>query len=222
MEFSLTQEQQDIKSLAAKILADLAPPESLPDFEQPTDWFDERLWWADNEQQYNLMFEGSVDPDRLSIAALEMTGTITQRADGLADSPGRLEVVGRHPLIVLDGAHNPAAAEALAAALREAFAWTRLHLVVGEFTNKDLGGVLRALAPLADAGYATAVASVRARSPKEVARAMAAESVSAEAFGTVREALAAARAAAAEDDLILVTGSLYTVADARRALQETQ
>jgi alkylation response protein AidB-like acyl-CoA dehydrogenase len=44
MDFSLTQEQQDIKALAAKILADLAPPESLPDFEQPRDWFDERLW----------------------------------------------------------------------------------------------------------------------------------------------------------------------------------
>src|SRR6185369_247266 len=44
MEFSLTQEQQDIKSLAAKLFTDLAPPESLPDFEQPGDWFDEKLW----------------------------------------------------------------------------------------------------------------------------------------------------------------------------------
>lgn len=145
-----------------------------------------------------------------------------RQALGSVSTPGRLEVVGRHPLIVLDGAHNPAAAEALAAALREAFAWTRLHLVVGGFTNKDLGGVLRALAPLADAGYATAVESVRARSPEEIAQAMATEGVSAEAFGRVRDALAAARAVAAEDDLILVTGSLYTVADARRALQESQ
>lgn len=145
-----------------------------------------------------------------------------RQALGSVSTPGRLEVVGRHPLIVLDGAHNPAAAEALAAALREAFAWTRLHLVVGAFTNKDLGGVLRALAPLADAGYATAVESVRARSPEEIAQAMATEGVSAEAFGRVRDALAAARAVAAEDDLILVTGSLYTVADARRALQESQ
>jgi alkylation response protein AidB-like acyl-CoA dehydrogenase len=44
VEFSLTQEQQDIKALAAKIFSDLAPPESLPDFEQPQDWFDEKLW----------------------------------------------------------------------------------------------------------------------------------------------------------------------------------
>jgi alkylation response protein AidB-like acyl-CoA dehydrogenase len=44
MEFSLTQEQQDIKALAAKLFGDLAPPDSLPDFEQPRDWFDEKLW----------------------------------------------------------------------------------------------------------------------------------------------------------------------------------
>jgi 3-oxocholest-4-en-26-oyl-CoA dehydrogenase beta subunit len=44
MDFSLTQEQSDIKALAAKIFADLAPPAALPDFEQPQDWFDENLW----------------------------------------------------------------------------------------------------------------------------------------------------------------------------------
>ena len=50
-----------------------------------------------------------------------------------ASSPGRLEVVGRHPLIVLDGAHNPDAADALVGALPEAFAWHRLHLVMACF-----------------------------------------------------------------------------------------
>jgi dihydrofolate synthase / folylpolyglutamate synthase len=137
-----------------------------------------------------------------------------------ATSPGRLEVVARHPLIVLDGAHNPAAAEALVAALVEAFTWDRLHLVLAVFSNKDLGGIVERLAPLADAGYAAATNSVRARPADEVADALASRGVAAQSFDGVSDAVNAARAAADAGDLILVTGSLYTVADARRALVE--
>lgn len=141
-----------------------------------------------------------------------------REALGGATSPGRLEVVARHPLIVLDGAHNPAAAEALAAALVEAFTWDRVHLVMAVFTTKDLGGVVERLAPLADVGYAATTDSVRARPADEVARALASRGVAAQTFGSVDDALGAARDAAGAGDLILVTGSLYTVAAARRAL----
>ena len=133
-------------------------------------------------------------------------------------SPGRLEVVGRHPLVVLDGAHNPAAAEALAVALPETFAGDRLHLVMAVLKEKDLEGIVRAIAPLADAGYATAVDNVRTRRAEEVAAALTAAGVPTQTFVSVAEALDAARRAASEEDVILVTGSLYTVADARRAL----
>lgn len=143
-----------------------------------------------------------------------------RRALGVATAPGRLEVVGRHPLIVLDGAHNPAAAEALSTALPEAFTWDRLRLVVGVFSNKDIEGIADRLAPLADEVFACATRSVRARPATEVAAAFASRGLAAQAFASVAEALAAARADAAAGDLILVTGSLYTVADARRALLE--
>ncbi len=143
-----------------------------------------------------------------------------RRAFAGASSPGRLEVAGRHPLIVFDGAHNPAAVEALVAALPDAFRWGRLHLVVGVFTNKDLDGIAELLAPLADDVYACATRSVRARPAAEVAGAFSSRGVATQDFGSVAEALGAARAAAASGDLILVTGSLYTVADARRALLE--
>lgn len=135
-----------------------------------------------------------------------------------ATSPGRLEVVARHPLVVLDGAHNPAAAQALATALPEAFAWERLHLVMAVFTNKDLAGIVERLAPLADAGYAATGGSRRSRPAEEIAAALSSRGVATQVFGSIVEALAAARDAAGEGDLILVTGSLYTVADARRAL----
>src|SRR5262245_24621614 len=148
----------------------------------------------------------------------ELDADAVRAALGSAASPGRLAVVGRRPLVVLDGAHNPAAAEALAAALPETFAANQLHLVMAVFADKDLDGIVRAVAPLADAGYATAVDSVRARPAEAIAAGLIAAGVPTETFGTVEQALEAARDAAAEDDVILVTGSLYTVADARRAL----
>ncbi len=139
-----------------------------------------------------------------------------------ATSPGRVEVAGRHPLVVLDGAHNPDGARALAAALRESFAWERLHLVVGVSANKDVRGVLEALAPLADRAYAAAHSSPRTAPAAAVGGVLHELEVPTEVFDDVASALAAARDSAGEGDLILVTGSLYTVADARRALGRTR
>ena len=143
---------------------------------------------------------------------------LTRAAIGALRIPGRLEVVGRAPVTVLDGAHNPAGAEALARTLGEAFIWSRLHVVLASSSNKDLDGVVAALAPIADVWYAARNESVRSFPAEHVAERIAAAGGRVADLGTVGESLAAARDAAAEDDLILVTGSLYTVADARRAL----
>jgi dihydrofolate synthase / folylpolyglutamate synthase len=153
-----------------------------------------------------------------SVLDRPLDGESVGRAIAGVTTPGRLEVVGRRPLIVLDGAHNPAAAEALATALREAFTWDRLHLVLAVFSNKDLGGIVRHLAPLADRAYAATTTSVRARPMEQIAAALAEEGVPVERHPSVAAAIVAAREAARPDDLILVTGSLYTVADARRSL----
>jgi len=148
----------------------------------------------------------------------ELDHDAVRAALGTATSSGRLEVVSRRPLVILDGAHNPAAAEALAQALPETFAGDRLHLVMAVFADKDLDGIVEAIAPLADAGYAATTDSVRARPAGEIAQALNAAGVPTETFGSVAEALTAAKQAASDDDIVLVTGSLYTVADARLAL----
>jgi dihydrofolate synthase/folylpolyglutamate synthase len=135
--------------------------------------------------------------------------------------PGRLEVITRSPLIVLDGAHNPAGAEALARTLTEAFTWSRMHVVLAVSSNKDVDGVIAALAPLADLWYPARNESIRSFAAEHVAERIAAAGGRVADLGTVQESLAAARDEAATDDLILVTGSLYTVADARRALGGT-
>jgi dihydrofolate synthase/folylpolyglutamate synthase len=134
--------------------------------------------------------------------------------------PGRLEIVARHPTILLDGAHNPAGAEALAAALREFFIWDRLHLVISISANKDVGGIVRPLAALADIAYAAKNASDRAGDASAIANEFGVLDKPVEVYDSIAAALDAARASANETDLIVVTGSLYTVADAHRALGE--
>jgi dihydrofolate synthase/folylpolyglutamate synthase len=153
-----------------------------------------------------------------SILGYRLDPDAIRSAIGALRIPGRLEVVARSPLVVLDGAHNPAGAEALARALVEAFTWSRLHVVLAVSSNKDLDGVVTALAPMADVWYPASNESVRSFPAQHVAERVAAAGGRVADLGTVEESLAAARDAAAEDDLILVTGSLYTVADARRAL----
>ncbi len=136
-----------------------------------------------------------------------------------ATSPGRVEVVSRQPLVILDGAHNPDAVGALVAALRESFRWSRLHLVMAAFGDKEVEQLGAIIGPLADVAYVSRTESPRAAPPERVAAALEAGGVDdVRTFPTVREAVEAARAHASADDLVLVTGSFYTVADARPLL----
>ena len=168
-----------------------------------------------------LFGEHQADNAAASIAACEAfinheldPPTLREALAGAA-SPGRLEVVSRHPLVVLDGAHNPAASVALASALPEAFVWKRLHLVIGVLEKKDVAGIVAPLVSRTSAAYACANSNPTSLDPERMAAACNAVGMKVEPFASVAHALDAAEARADEDDLILVTGSLYTVADAR-------
>jgi dihydrofolate synthase/folylpolyglutamate synthase len=140
---------------------------------------------------------------------------------GLASvrNPGRLEVVGHDPTVVLDGAHNPAGAAALVEALSQSFTWQRLHVVLAVSGNKDVAGVVAPIAALADVIYATENDSVRSADATALEAAALADGVDAvRVEPSVAAAIGAARTAAVPGDLILITGSLFTVADAKRAL----
>ncbi len=140
-------------------------------------------------------------------------------ARGLARTrvAGRLEVMGRGPLLVADGAHNPAAAAALAAALRDYLDWRRCFLVLGVMGGKDLRGIGGGLAGLADRIWCCALDSRRARDPAAMAAELAPLGPSVEVAASVAEGVERARERADADDLICVTGSLYAVAAARAA-----
>jgi len=132
-------------------------------------------------------------------------------------SPGRLEIVARRPLVIMDGAHNPDAASAVVETLSESFQWERLHLVVGMSGDKDVESVCGTLAQLAGhKAFACRYSSPRSAPAGRVAKALGDAGVpEVQEYDTVEAAVEAAILDAVPDDLILVTGSFYTVADAR-------
>lgn len=157
-------------------------------------------------------------------AARAMLGGATLSEEIVAEAfanirvPGRMEVVRRAPLVVLDGAHNPAAARALASAIRESFRYDRLVLVVSVMRDKDIAGVLAPLVPLAAEVIVTRNESPRAADPEDLAAAVRAAGGSARIVSSVADAAVEAIGAARDSDCVLVTGSLYTVGEARRVL----
>jgi dihydrofolate synthase / folylpolyglutamate synthase len=142
---------------------------------------------------------------------------------GLAETawPGRLQVVQDRPRIILDGAHNPAGTEALAAFLAEhRAALGRLILVFGVLQDKDWKTMLGLLAPLADQIILTRPPGERGADPAALLPAAQRHARTTMAADPER-ALAQAREAARAEDTILVAGSLYTVAAALRAIGST-
>ncbi|MFD1512011.1 dihydropteroate synthase [Halomarina rubra] len=140
-------------------------------------------------------------------------------ARGLASAhwPGRFEVMERDPLTVLDGAHNPGSCVTVAETLAE-FDYDDLHLVFGAMSDKDHAEMVAAL-PRADHVYTCRADTDRAESPEALARVFRAEDRADEVHvgGNVPDALARAREAAAPGDAVLLTGSLYVVAEARES-----
>lgn len=132
--------------------------------------------------------------------------------------PGRLEIVGKSPLVVLDGAHNPAAMEQLALSVAEHFRYRRLVLVLGILADKDKEAMFRHILPLAHRLVLTRPAYGRAASLEELAasKALAAfYSGPVQIEKTVVGAVEQALKLAGKMDLVLVAGSLYTVSEAR-------
>ncbi len=153
-----------------------------------------------------------------AIAALERLG-IPEAAicEGIrrARWPGRLERVRRAPDIYLDGAHNPAGARALAAYIERFHAGRRVWLIYGAMRDKAVAEMAAILFPLAAEVIATAPAHPRAVRP-ELIRELA-DHPRLRVAATVREALALAAEAAAED-VIFIAGSLFLVGEARALL----
>ncbi|MBV8539623.1 MAG: bifunctional folylpolyglutamate synthase/dihydrofolate synthase [Pseudonocardiales bacterium] len=151
---------------------------------------------------------------------------VVRDAFAAVTAPGRLERVRTAPAVLLDGAHNPHGARALARALREDFSFRRLVAVVGVMRDKDAHGILVELEPVVDDVVVTAGGSPRAMDVDDLAA--AARKVFGESRLRVQrrlsDAIDTALASAAEVDPdsegisdvgVVITGSVATVGEAR-------
>jgi len=170
-----------------------------------------------------LAMSGSFQPSNalLAVSAARALG-VGEAAirDGLARAwwPGRFQVLRRaRGFLVLDGAHNPAGARALAVSLRDVFGETRVTFVLGILADKDAAGIVAALAPVADRVVLVAPSSTRATAP-DALRAVVPPSIQGvEIAKSPAEALALA-GRTATTPIICVAGSLFLIGDVLRHL----
>ena len=173
------------------------------------------------EHQAHNALLALVATEALLTGGAALDGSVVEVAFADVTSPGRLEVVRSSPTILVDGAHNPAGAEALVDAVEEAFDFTRLVGVVGVMADKDPEGILAALEPLLAEVVVTQAANPRAMDADDLAE------IAIDVFGEDRVHVAArlpdaidvaVQRAEGEEERgagVLVTGSILLVAEAR-------
>ena len=139
---------------------------------------------------------------------------------GLADLmwPGRLERVSSDPTIILDGAHNPSAMRSLAYTIGNDFDFDQLILVLGVMEDKDISNILKEILPLANRVIYTRPTYYRAADPQYLMDMAKGFGRAGEVHFSIPEAVDRARTLAEKRDLILITGSLFTVGEVKSYL----
>ncbi len=158
----------------------------------------------------------------LSLAAIELLErkgyafSSHDIVEGLKETkwPGRMHVVSQEPLIILDGAHNPTAIRELVHSIGSEFSCRRLILVIGVMEDKDVGKILKGILPMADYVFYTRPAYYRSASPERLMKEGSTLGKPGKIVPEISDALDMAREMAEPTDMILVSGSLFTVGEA--------
>ncbi len=182
-------------------------------------------------ESVHVPFHGAHQGDNLASAVMAVEAFFDRSLDQeliddalmTVDIPGRFEIVGRNPVVILDGAHNPDGAIAAKTTLDEEFArlgsWV---LVFGMLAGKDPVEMLESIgAEDFDAVIVTQPNWSRALPATEVAAAATSLGIDVEVIPDVVQAFARARSVTNDDDLILVAGSLYVIGELRARASET-
>ena len=174
-----------------------------------------------------LPLAGAYQPKNaaLAITALELLrekGFIISNDDiisGLSSVkwPGRFEVLGRDPVFILDGAHNPQGVQATADSLRRHFGGRKVIFVMGVMADKDVDSMIGCLAPLAEAFVAVRPDYYRAMEARGLADKISRHGLPVSACDTVRGGVAEAIVRAGKDGIVCALGSLYFSAEIRAA-----
>jgi dihydrofolate synthase/folylpolyglutamate synthase len=161
----------------------------------------------------------------LAIAAVEsfigggdqpLVGDLLAEGLATATSPGRLQIVGTEPTVLVDAAHNPHGAAALTSALTSYFTFEEITVVLGVLHDKDAAGIVAALAPIATRFYVTQSQSDRAIPAAELATIASVRSEAVTEYDSFETAVQDARTWAedAPRRAVVVTGSITLVGEA--------
>ncbi len=134
---------------------------------------------------------------------------------------GRLEVVSQLPMIIIDGAHNLQGANILHTFLLENFPDRKINFVIGMLNNKDTDGVINKLAPLGNKFYFTRAHNPKAVDPVNLAEKIQLFGKDVHAIEDMTEAVQTAVAETTLEEILVITGSLYLVGDAKAILLQT-
>jgi dihydrofolate synthase / folylpolyglutamate synthase len=129
--------------------------------------------------------------------------------------PGRMELLSESPSMVLDGAHNPEAMKTLVQNLGKSFFYKKLFLVFGMMKDKNIKQTLSQIIPLTHRIYLTRAEYDRSADPKDLIKYLNGYKPPARVIPTIPQAITQALKESGPQDLILVTGSLYVVGEAR-------
>jgi len=135
--------------------------------------------------------------------------------EGLVDTAwsGRMHIVSREPLTILDGAHNPAAIGELADSISRDFTFRRLILVLGVMEDKDISRIIQRIVPLADYIIYTRPEYYRAANPEILMKEAIPLGKPGKIVPMLSDALDRAKEIASAKDMILITGSLFTIGE---------
>ena len=131
--------------------------------------------------------------------------------------PGRFEVLGRHPIFLLDGSHNPQGTAATVESLQELFPGQKFVFLLSIMADKDVDTMLSLLAPLAQQFFTVTADNPRAMPADQLTDKLQALGCRAECCASIPEAVAAAQGAAGYDGRVCALGTLYFSGDVRRA-----
>ena len=131
---------------------------------------------------------------------------------------GRLEVLGKKPTIVIDGAHNIDGIKALRKNIEKYFKYNKIYLLLGILADKQVKEMIEEIAPVAEKIYALTPHSERAELSEDLKNEIVKYNSNTIAFESYEEAISSALQEAKEEDLILISGSLYMIGDMRKII----
>ena len=183
-----------------------------------------------NEYNVNTKLLGEFNGENIAIA-VEVIELLQNQGYNISNNsilngikstfnPGRMEIINQNPIILLDGAHNTAGMNILAETIKKDFEYEKLILILGILKDKNIEGMLSIILPLANIVIVTKSNNIRACDAAELSSMIIKIGFSKDIIvkDEIKDAINHAKSIAEKKDLICVTGSLFTIGEARDIL----